>query len=84
MPNDIFQQRSSRGSSGEELSRLLSMVSVMLVILIAMNFDRITAKIAIGIVDILTGGIPIVAILILIVVVLTRFTWKMRRSFWGW
>lgn len=84
MPNDIFQQRSSRGGRGEELNKLLSIVSAVLVILIATNFDRITARIAIGIVDILTSGIPIVAILIFIVVMLTRFTWKMRRSFWGW
>ena len=64
--------------------RILNVVSVMMAVLVLFNLELITMKIAVGIVNILTRGIPIIAVLVLISVLLTRFTWRMRRRFWGW
>lgn len=49
---------------------------------IAANFDAISAKIAIIAVKVLTGGIPILVLGLLVLYGLVSLGWRRRRWFW--
>lgn len=71
-------------SGPQILTVILSMISFIAAICIVANFGRITAKIAIGIVNLLSSGIPVLILIAAAAVFLGRWRWRMRRAFWGW
>jgi len=51
----------------------------MMIILVIAYFDVITAKIAIFVSKLLTGGIPVLAAVVLILWFLSRLCWRRKR-----
>ena len=86
--NSMFETGNYRGTGDPGLSKVqiltivLSVISVIAAILIIANFGMITAQIAMNIANLLSSGalVTIVALAVLI----GRFRWRARRSFWGW
>lgn len=66
------------------LTIVLSVISAVIAIMIAANFGAVTARIAIGIVNLLSTGLPILIVIGIAVFLIARIRWRMRRRFWGW
>ena len=87
---NIFESDCYRGtgirdySLNQILTVVLSVISLIAAIYIIANFGKITAKIAIGIVNLLSMGLPVLIVIIGIMILIGRLNWRMRRSFWGW
>ncbi len=63
---------------------ILSIISVIAAILILANFDTVTAKIAIGVVNILTSWVPKLVLVLLVIIGIVYLKWKVRRRYWLW
>ena len=63
---------------------VLSAITALMLIFVAVNFRVLTATIAIGVAEILSSGIPILMTIIAIIYFVIKIRWKMRRRFWGW
>ena len=78
--NNIFENDSHRGGGRPSLSGaaitaiILGVISVLAAIFIIVNFDAVTAQIAVWAAEALSSGAYLVM----------RLKWKMRRFFWGW
>ncbi len=82
---DCYRGRGIRDYSGNQiLTIVLSIISLIAVIYIIADFDKVTARIAIGIANLLSMGLPVLAVLLGIMILVGRLSRRMRRSFWGW
>ena len=69
-------------SAGSVVILILTAISVLAAGYIILDFENITARIAVCVAGILTSGFPILMGLILIGWIIMRFRWGMRRRFW--
>ena len=76
MEDNIFKPDLERGEI------LYWMITGIMLIGIAANFDVISARIAIIAVKVLTGGIPIFLLGTLVLYKLISLGWRRRRWFW--
>lgn len=87
---NIFESDCYRGagirnySENQILTIVLSIISLIGAIYIIANFGMVTAKIAIGIVNLLSMGLPVLVVMTAILILIGRLSRRMRRSFWGW
>ncbi len=71
--------------SAEQIATVvLSILSVIGALYVITNFDAITAHIAIVAADCLTSGFFLLAAILLVVYLVARLRWGIRRRFWGW
>jgi hypothetical protein len=83
--SDCYRRRRFGDYSGNQILTIaLSVISLIAVIYIIVDFDKVTAKIAVGIVNLLSMGLPVLAVIIGIMIMAGRFSRRRRRSFWGW
>lgn len=83
--SDCYRGTGIRNYSGNQiLTIVLSIISLIGAICIIANFGMVTAKIAIGIVNLLSMGLPVLVVMIAILILIGRLNRRMRRSFWGW
>lgn len=87
---NIFKTGNCRGpgkpsfSGVQILTIILSVISFIAAIFIIANFGTITAKIAVGIVNLLSTGLLIFIAVIAVIILIGRWRWGMRRRFWDW
>lgn len=89
---EMFEPDSSpRGGSGfpggtgeRAVTVVLSVVSLLGAVYVGFNFGRITAVIAIGIVNLLTSAVPLFVLILAVALLICRWKWRLFRSFWGW
>lgn len=87
---NIFESDCGRGtgirnfSGSQILTLVLGVISLIAVVGIIVDFERVTAKIAVGVVQLLTAGLPVLIVVLVIMVLIGRVRWWLRRSFWGW
>ena len=83
--SDCYRGRRFGDYSGNQiLTMALSVISLIAVIYIIVDFDKVTAKIAVGIANLLSMGLPVLAVIIGIMILAGRFSRQRHRSFWGW
>ena len=88
--NSMFETGNDRGTGDPGLSKVqiltivLSVISVIAAILIIANFGMITAQIAMNIANLLSSGALVLVTIVALAVLIGRFRWRARRSFWGW
>ncbi len=83
--SDCYRRRRFGDYSGNQILTIaLSVISLIAVIYIIVDFDKVTAKIAVGIVNLLSMGLPVLAVIIGIMILAGRFSRRRHRSFWGW
>lgn len=89
---NIFEQESCRGTrvrirtmSGVTLTLIIcSVLSGLTAIGIIANFEAVTARIAIFMVNLLSSGFPILIVIVAVVYFTLRLKRKLYRSFWRW
>lgn len=80
-----YRGRGTPAFSGIQiLTIVLGAISAIAAVLIIANFGAVTARIAIGVVNLLSTGLPILLVIGIAVFLIARFRWRMRRGFWGW
>lgn len=83
--SDCYRETGIRDYSGNQiLTIVLSVISIIGAIYIIADFNRVTARIAIGIVNLLSAGLPVLVVMIGILILIGRLSFRIRRSFWGW
>lgn len=83
--SDCYRGRRFGDYSGNQILTIaLSVISLVAVIYIIVDFDKVTAKIAAGIANLLSMGLPVLAVIIGIMILAGRFSRRRHRSFWGW
>ena len=88
--NNIFENDSHRGGGRPSLSGaaitaiILGVISVLAAIFIIVNFDAVTAQIAVWAAEALSSGAMILITILVILYLVMKLKWKMRRFFWGW
>lgn len=87
---NIFGSESYRGTGIRTISAVsvvtmvLTVLSVIGAIYVVANFDELTAKIAIWMVDFLSSGVLILVTILVIAYFVIKLKWKMHRYFWGY
>ena len=87
---NIFEQDNHRGTGVRTMSAatiallICSMLSGMAAIYIIVNFEAVTARIAVFMADLLSSGFLILVVVGTIVFLIIRLKWKLHRCFWGW
>lgn len=61
---------------------ILSLASALALIMIIANFSAVTAKIAIGVVSLLTSWVPILVVIALLIIGFMKLKRNVKRSFW--
>ena len=86
--SNIFEQETHRRTGIKEMTTvqltviILSAISVIAAVYIVVNFNEITARMAIFIANILTSGMPLIVAAIVGIYFVIRLKWKWHTRFW--
>lgn len=87
---NIFETENHRGTGTRSVSGtaivfiVLTIVSALAAAYIIANFNEVTARIAIGMANVLSSDFPILFVVIVIIYFVMRIKRRMHRRFWGW
>lgn len=85
---NIFESENYRGpgigtvSGVAVVTIIFSVLSILAAILIIVNYEMLTAKIAIWMAKFLSCGFPVLIAVIAVIYFILKLKWKMHRRFW--
>lgn len=84
MFQNSYENKKNTISGVTVVAVILSILSVLAAVLIIINFEKITAGIAVWMAEFLTSGFLILIAVMIVIYLIVKLKWKIRRHLRGW